>query len=206
MRTCFSQGDSESEPVLSHFRKLVEEDLGNQKMVVRGHNQDFSAVLIKMDRTSKDCSKDAYEAANFYILERALAATEVLSKGSSEQIINVYDFGAYKRAYAPPIPVLRGTIQLMQKIYPERVKVIIILDAPRWMTFLHKIIHPFLAPATRKKVRMVTGDAAKEEIFSSYGVDVENATPFMRPNGKLTSEVDMNKFLKEVPFHSLYDE
>ena len=45
----------------------------------------------------------------------------------------------------------------------------------------------------------------KHETISAL-LEPEQAMPFLMPEGQLDSPLDVDKFLKEVPFYSLYDD
>jgi hypothetical protein len=67
------------------------------------------------------------------------------------------------------------------------------------------MVKPFLDPATSDKFLFVKGDKQKEMELSKI-IDQAQAMPSMLPGGRLTGDVDCNKYLYEVPFHLLYDE
>lgn len=57
---------------------------------------------------------------------------------------------------------LRRSAHLIQEHYPERSKVILIVNAPGWFSFLWKVIKPMVNERTQKKIRIV----GKSETFA----------------------------------------
>ena len=53
------------------------------------------------------------------------------------------------------------------------------------------------------QLQFFTGQKQKRKGFGPL-IDLEHATTFMIPEGKLESEVDIHHFLHNVPFHELY--
>lgn len=101
----------------------------------------------------------------------------------------------------------KGASTLLQHHYPERLKALVILDAPFWMRAVYFAVQPFLSERTKRKIVMVSGVDAKIDAFRGglLHVDPDHATPFMLPDGKLRSQIDPDRFLFDVPFHALYD-
>jgi hypothetical protein len=62
-----------------------------------------------------------------------------------------------------------------------------------------------LDPITKAKFIVATGAKKKHEVLASLISD-DQAMPFMLPNGKLAGDVEIDRFLKTVPFHCPYDE
>lgn len=210
LRTCFSSADAssnttpEEQQIWTERNSLIRQDLQTQVMVVRGHDKESRAILIRMGRTKSQTTEKAFMLAQLYMVERTIAATEVLSKGQQEKLTCVFDFGDYSSAHAPPFRILRHTVGILQNIYPERMKKLFILNPPFWMKSAYAMLHPFLAVDTRTKVNMVSG-AAQRELLLGEWIDAEHATPMMLADGKLSSATDLEYFLEQVPFYQLYD-
>ena len=210
LRTCFSNDspvnvtDDQAE-IQADFCAAVQDDLAKQVMLVRGHDREKRALMIKMGRTTSEMNEDSYFLAQIYLTERALAATEVISKGKQDQMVAIFDFGTYSSSNSPPFKVVMNTVKTLQRIYQDRLKKLFILDPPFWMRGVYTMLHPFLSPRTREKVNMPSGMRQKESILSDV-IDVEQAMPFMLADGNLTSEIEIERFLRRVPFHALYDD
>jgi hypothetical protein len=181
-------------------------------MAVRGHDKDKRAIIIKKSRTAKsdETTYDSYLKVHVFMAEKAIAATEIKSRGKEEKLVALYDFKDYQSGSAPPVDVLKETATTLQAHYPERLRKAILLDPPLWMQALFTLVHAFLAAETGEKISMLaegrfwSNDYKDQEIRSF--LDPEQAMPFMLKDGHLTSEIDIDRLLNKVPFHSLYDE
>jgi hypothetical protein len=209
LRTCFSSPvNNPTEEVAeteSEYRSHIVSELEKQTMVVRGHDRDSRAILFKGCRTESKTSEKAYMLAQIYLAERTIALTELLSKGKEEKLILVFDFAEYDSAHSPPFGVLKSTVTMVQKIYPDRLQRLFVLDPPFWMRSVYTMLYPFLAVETREKVHLVSGNEQKERLLSEY-IDPQQAMPLMLSDGQLTSEIDIDHFLNRVSFHRLYDD
>lgn len=199
-----AEGDDARQKRL-HYFELLKKDLSNQLMVVRGHDRENRAVLIKMGRESSETDPKGYLIAQIYMAERALACTEVRSRGTQEKITVVFDFGNYSSANAPPKTLILSTVKALQGNYPERLAKLVILDPPLWMRGVYALVYPFLATETRQKVVLTSGAAQKEQHLGPL-IDASQASPLLLPDGKLKPQVDLHRMLHDVPFHALYDE
>jgi len=199
-----AEGDDARQQRL-HYFELIKKDLSNQLMVVRGYDRENRAVLIKMGRESSETDPQGYTLAQIYMAERALACTEVRTRGLQEKITVVFDFKNYSSAHSPPKTVILSTVKALQGNYPERLAKLVILDPPLWMRGVYALVYPFLATETRQKVVLTSGAAQKEQHLSPL-IDASQASPLLLPDGKLKPEVDLHRMLHDVPFHALYDE
>jgi hypothetical protein len=110
------------------------------------------------------------------------------------------------------------TVKMLQANYPERLGKALILEAPFWMLAVFKVVSAFLAEETRAKVSIVSSgslsslwpfggsspETSREAIVRDV-VDSSQAMPFMLPDAELNSEISIERQLKDVPFHELYD-
>ena len=190
--------------LMESYRRLILNDLARQPMVVRGHDVSNRAVLIKFPRISAETDVEAYVMAHIYVAERAMAATEVLSRGKEEKIVVCLDFADYSSSCKPPLSAMRLLIPLLQMNYPERVDHIVIVEPSLWMRALFKLLGPFIDPHTKEKIVMVNGEDQRVDRLQPL-ISKDQAMPFMLPDGELTSEVSVDRYLEEVPFFSLYD-
>mmetsp|Transcript_8284 Transcript_8284/g.17907 ORF Transcript_8284/g.17907 Transcript_8284/m.17907 type:complete len:349 (-) Transcript_8284:74-1120(-) len=189
---------------MESYRKLIKNDLDRQPMVVRGHDMSNRAILIKFPRISAETDVEAYVMAHLYIAERAMAATEILSRGKEEKIVALLDFETYSSSCKPPLSAMRLLIPLLQTNYPERVDHIVIVEPSFWMRAVFKLLSMFIDPHTMEKIVLINGETQRINKLKPL-VAKEQAMPFMLPDGELTAKVDINHYLENVPFFSLYD-
>jgi hypothetical protein len=71
------------------------------------------------------------------------------------------------------------------------------------MRSIWRVLKPFVHPDTRDKLVMANGDK-KTEVVGQL-VDEDQAMPFLLPTGKLSDDVSVERYAREVPFHCSYD-
>lgn len=209
-RTLFDddrQYETEEEQELAEkYRLHIEEDVNKQNVVVRGMDRESRAIVLVFPRTCPELTdEDCFINTQLYMIERAIACTEALSDGKQDQIVVVLDFGDLKTSCAPPLNNTKKFIWILQNHYPQRLRNLIIVDAPLWMRGIYSLLSPFVDPYTKTKFRMVKGDKQKKEHIHDI-VGNDQAMPFLLPNGELPVDIDMNHFVRNVPFSCLYDE
>ncbi|GAX24375.1 hypothetical protein FisN_4Lh498 [Fistulifera solaris] len=208
-RACFADGaEFETEEEAQFVEKLkasITSEMKKQLAYVRGKDKENRALLVVHPRTDKSTVDEDFIANLIFIVERAAAVTEFSSRGKEEKLIVVLDFGTFSSSLSPPMSAVKGIVGVLQSKYSERLKNLVILDPPLWMRTLYGLIKPFLDPITKAKFIVATGAKKKHEVLASLISD-DQAMPFMLPNGKLVGDVEMDRFLKTVPFHCLYDE
>jgi CRAL/TRIO domain len=214
VRACFLGDDiveldnDEDRAKVQELRRLIEADLAKQQAYCRGHDKDGLAIMIQRSRTAKDKDldnggEDGFVATVLYTMERAIAVTESHSVGQLEKIMVVLDFKTFKSSLAPSWNAIKRVATILQNRYPERLKKLVVIDPPFWMRTMYSLLSPFLDPETKAKFVVVSGDAKKQSILSEF-VDVDNAMPFLLPNGKLVDPVDIACYLNKVPFCQAY--
>merc|ERR1711971_805140 len=114
------------------------------------------------------------------------------------KIVVALDYADYSRANTPPFVTVKNLIIMAQTHYPELLAYLVVVDAPFLLRSLWKLIRPFVDPDTREKVKFVNGETQKIQVLGPLIKD-DQAMPFMLPNGKMTSSVDVHHFLNEVP-------
>jgi CRAL/TRIO domain len=196
----------------TNLETIIDRDLSIQTMAIRGHDKANRPIIIRLPRqnpwsTASDVSsqddEDGFKWAQLYMAERAMAVTEIRSKGKCEQLTAFLALGSYDSSNAPPINVMIRTITALQTNYPERLGKAVAMDVPFWISALITIVKPFLSTKTRDKLVVLgasTADRAIREI-----VDPDQAMPFMLSDGKLHSTIDVTHQLRHVPFYELYD-
>jgi len=209
LRSCFSttpsntDGDDESNNIETLKSQIVEET-SRQLMFVRGYTKEKQAILIKQDRTAPVTDEKAYFNTNIYMLERAIACTEHASKGTQHKIVVVLNYTNYIRANVPPMRLMKEFITIMESYYPDNLASLILVDVPFYFKGVWYFLKPFMDPNNTEKIKFVTGDEQREEILGPL-IDEDQAMPFLLPNGKLSSDIDIMHFLNDVPFHCDYD-
>lgn len=205
-RTCmeedFVYANQEHTKLAAHLRENIYENMKFQTMVPRGHDRSQNAVLLAMPRKGK-CERGVESFLDFviYIIERTVACTEAISKGKSEKIVVVLDC---KKSCAPCLKAMKAAVRILQNHFPNRLKNLVIIDPPAWLSGAYHLLKPFLDPDTRTKFRMAKGEKQKAASFGGL-IDESQATPNMLVKGELTSSIDSTFFLTKVPFYCLYD-
>jgi hypothetical protein len=182
----------------------VLQELEWQNGFVRGKDRDGRAILIIRSRTHGVENEDDFILTQLYNVERAIAATEYDSCGVGEMFTVVFDFGSFDRSVAPSLGVVKQLASILESSYSDRLKLLIITDPPLWMRSLWMVIKPFLHPDTREKFVLANGEKKKVELIGPL-VDKEHAMKFMLPTGRLSADVDIVRFVKDVPFFLPYD-
>lgn len=182
------------------LQKQILSDLRKQPTFIRGQDKDGRALLCVRARISKGTVGEDFIAMMMYTMERAIAVTEVGSRGLEEKLLVVLDFGSFSSSLAPPLSAIKELAAILQSRYTERLKTLIIIDPPFWMRTMYNLIGPFLDPVTKAKFSVVSGAKQKEEIVSQY-VSRCHAMPWLLPNGELKSEVDLDHYVTHVAFH-----
>lgn len=208
-RTLFDEyppqyGNEEEKELANEYQAHIRHDLSKQKVVVRGMDKESRAIIIVFPRTCPEAiSEDCFINTQLYMIERAIACTEVLSEGREDQIVVVLDFGSLKSSCNPPVKSVRELIWILQNHYPQRLRNLVIVNAPLWMRGFYSVLSPFVDSYTKTKFRIAKkGD--KQAIQDI--IDSDQAMPFLLPNGKLCAHVDTDHFIHNVPFQCLYDE
>jgi CRAL/TRIO domain len=194
--------DEHEREILQRYRGYVEEELSKQLFFTGGYDRQNRSLAIRGERSDAQHDPEGYMVTMVYSIERALAATEILSRGQEEKTHAWLDMGRYDSQHSPGSGVYRHVALLLQRYYPERLQTFALFDPPFWVRALHKIVSPFLSPVTRKKVLLISG-SQREKTLKEL-VDVENALPALQEDGTLVSDVDIQKYICEVPFHGVY--
>ena len=184
----------------------------------------------KWNSNDANAGEEAYVLANLYVTERAIACAECSSRGMGERLTTIFDFGNYNSANAPPTKLIVDTTVMLQANYPERVGRVLILGAPIWMQAVFTLLTPLLAKKTRQHISVLrsvessTAPSLMSSLWPMGGavataasavnvrddtvravVEPRQAMPFMLKDAKLVTELNMDRQLKSVPFHELYD-
>jgi len=194
---------AEVEEALAKLRAAVDSDLKKQAAFIRGTDKEGRALLVGRSRLVEGTDDVEFVTTQLYLIERALATTEFITKGVEEKIVVVFDFSEFYASLSPAWESIKTLVHILGNYYPERLIRFIATDPPFWMRTSYSLLSPFIDPITREKYVLVYGDESKQ-VLKKY-IDAEQAMPFMLPEGKLTEPVDLERFQKVVPFFCCYD-
>lgn len=162
LRRCYEKDLDDSEKdMMEKFRNQVEIEYLMQESYVSGYDKENRAILMKMHRTSPDSMSKNHLIHTIYLLERAMACTELQSEGKQEQVFSICDFAKYARATVPAKGESKPTIQALQDHYPERLlhHVVVWVDGGGLARILLKsiwaVVKWFLDSKTRTKVEFI---------------------------------------------------
>jgi 16S rRNA G966 N2-methylase RsmD len=165
LRSCFYDDSSDASErndieLAEKLKSLVREDLERQLMVVRGSDGESRSIVYKPPRESPTNAdeNEAYVATQIYTAERAIATTEYISRGQQEKLFVVFSFENYLSSNSVSIAAMKESSRILQRLYPERLEKLVILDPPFWMRAIVALVSPLLSLATRKKMKLVSGE------------------------------------------------
>lgn len=201
--------NDDEKTIINKYRSYVMNDTKKQLVAVRGRDRLNRAIVLKFQRIAPMDVNDiddvmAYKITNIYLAEKANAVTEISSLGMEEKSISVFDYANYNSSNLPPYQVVFDTITTLQAHYPERAYKVILSEPPFFLRTGYSMLRPFLSQATQEKVQMLSGFDAKQQALEDI-IDIDQAMPFLLPDGQLTSEIDAEKVINQ-PFHFLYDD
>jgi len=164
LRDCFDteiSRETDDDIVAQKFRNMITEDLEHQPIWV--HSGKDGHALLHLGRcASVRTSGEAFIYTLMYMIERALASS------SEETIDVVLDISGIQPRYCPPNNSLKQLIYILQNHYPQRLRTLIVLDAPFWAHALYAVLSPFLDERTKKKLRLVRGESNKENVLGEF--------------------------------------
>jgi hypothetical protein len=183
LRSLFATSDKDWNQRDRLHKQWIEEDLKRQLMVVRGstitsndfnNNSRRSAMVFKPPRGSPTdaAENEAYIITQIYTAERVLATTEYLqgqqeedyslsSTGCSDKLLVLFSFEDYRSSQSLTTKAMTTSSQVLQRVYPERLFQLLILEPPFWMRTLMTLMYPFLSSDTARKLQLVTGKVSK---------------------------------------------
>jgi CRAL/TRIO domain len=195
--------NEEEREILERYQGYVEEELNRQLTVVGGYDRRNRAVIVRWGRNMPQYDADGFLMALVYTCERAIAATEIRSRGQEEKVISLLDLAQYDARNSPPHSLFRSMGYALQRYYPERNDAVVMFDPPFWLRAVYGIISAFLDPVTRNKVFVISGPAAKETTLKEK-IDTEKALPVLLDDGSLFFGIDVRTYMYEVPFRGVH--
>lgn len=186
---------------------LIRSDMEKQYHILRGMDNKCQAVMIKYPRTISGTTEQSYLMAQIYMAERSTATTEFLSRGKYERSVAVYDYIGFDRAMSPPFAMQVVAATQMQRIYPERLQTLVMIEPPFWLKGVLGLLTPFLSESITQRIQLASGMAEREQVFTSTTLSVEptHATALIRTDGQLSTPVSLDHFLVDLPFFYVYD-
>jgi len=209
LKTCFSpsfvpkdEGDLEQSQKIA---KLVQEDMNNQKVIMRARDKEDRAIMTKFARYESGSSEDSYIWSQVYMAERSVAATEFGTLGAQERTVSIFDYHGFEASKSPPVATQLKAAQLLQKLYPERLQQLIILEPPFWLRGVLAVLKPVISAGIIDRIEMATGAEATGNVIDQI-VDAEQKALLLTSEERLHTAVSMEHFLIDVPFYALYDD
>jgi hypothetical protein len=146
-----------------------------------------------------------YSAYHFYMVERALAATERNTDGKEEKVCVVFEYSQYELKNTIPLKLCKRFLLDLRDHYPERLQHIFLLDTPVLFRAFWMLVKVFVDQDTKAKVVFMTGEEAKRKGMSK-AIAEDQAMPFMFPNGKKRRPINNEEFFEKIPFDHIFDE
>mmetsp|Transcript_13028 Transcript_13028/g.17937 ORF Transcript_13028/g.17937 Transcript_13028/m.17937 type:complete len:341 (-) Transcript_13028:99-1121(-) len=191
---------------LGDLRSVFDEEMATGKMVVRGYDNNSRALFNYFPRLKNSEHEVNFVKMHYYMIERAIACTERASAGAEEKVVVLVDYSGYKgKSHDPPLKLAKEMLFSLRDHYPERLHRVYLVDAPILFRAFWAIVKPFIDPDTKKKFRFVTGNEQKRKEFAD-SISVDQAMPFVLPEGEMTSPINVKTFLYSTPFNKAYDE
>lgn len=120
--------------------------------------------------------EDAFEVAREQMLRTGVLRTS---------FVEIYDVGNYglvpnywQRGW-DGVPFFKSIVPVIEKVYPERVRLAFVIRMPRSFWLILKLFWPLVPPETKKKIKMhgFPARAFREELIEAIGES--NVPPFM---------------------------
>lgn len=156
--------NKDDEELAKKYRNLISTELAIQPMLVKAGTTGRGVLSIG-PRSSSERDDEGYILSLIYMIERAVAATESLSKGAETQMDVIIDANSVKSKFSPSRSTLKRLIHILQNHYCQRLGTLVVLDPPFWLSTLWSVISVFVDKRTRNKLQLARGDEAKEKLL-----------------------------------------
>lgn len=161
LRSCFDEtlpiyANEKDKKIAQRYRSLISDEMKAQSMFVKA-GRTGRGVLVLGSRICKETLEEAFVMTVMYMIERAIAVTESLSRGKEQKIDVIIDVSHFKPKCAPRKSTLKAVFHILQEHYPERLRTLVVLEPPLWVSTLFAIVSKFLDQRTRNKVQLARG-------------------------------------------------
>jgi len=164
LRSCFDDSieydNEKDEEIAERYRTMISKDLAKQPMVVKS-GATGRGVLEVGARCCTDKNDERFVLTVIYMIERSIASTESLSRGTETMMDVVFDASCFSSKHAPSRTALKKLTRILQNQYPQRLNTLVVLDPPFWLSTLYSIISTFVDSRTRNKFQLARGCKAK---------------------------------------------
>jgi hypothetical protein len=136
----------------------VEDDLQKQIVVMRGQDRGSRAMMIKFARVQEGTVEEPYVLSQIYVADRSTATTEFLSMGTEERSCCVYDYNGFDSKNSPSFSAQVAAATLLQKLFPERLQTLVMVEPPFWLRSALMLLSPFLSAGITDRMKMASGE------------------------------------------------
>lgn len=190
LKTCFDISETSRTDTHDRMQQHILADIHRQPLIIRTSGSleisDLSCYVIKFPRHSSGTTENEYIITQLYIAERTVAISELNSKGENEGITVVLDVSSYDKKYAPPLTWQFSAAKVLQLLYPERLRKVLIFKPPQWLRLVYSLLRPILSDRSSSKIQMITN-------ILTEGYEGLNLT--------MPEQDELDHFLRVTPFH-----
>ncbi|KAF3793751.1 SEC14 cytosolic factor [Nymphaea thermarum] len=150
----------------------VADQLNARKINLQGVTKSGHSMIVFLARLHFP-SKDRLQFKKFvaHVLDKAVAsASEHVEKGK-ERIVCVVDLQQFSIANIDVLSI-RAAFQILQDYYPERLAKLYIMNMPRILIGIWRMLSKFLDKATLEKIAMVSSKEEKMEMVKEIGEEI----------------------------------
>jgi hypothetical protein len=210
LRKCFDQrfigrADEDTKNLYQELREGLKDQMEAGKCYARGYDQSGRAIHLSNMHNYTNFDAKYYHAFHFYMVDRAMAATERATDGRETKLTVVMDYSRYGLKNNVPLGLAKTFLSIFSNHFPEVLQDAFLLDAPFLFRAFWTMIKPFVDSDIKRKLKFVTGDAAKQEIVSQY-ISEDQASPCMLSDAKSTRPFDKDEFFDTIPYDHIFDE
>eukprot|EP00986_Skeletonema_menzelii_P002367 scaffold647_cov150-Skeletonema_menzelii.AAC.14 len=206
IKRCFRDRNNPDLPIekqkeLNNLAEVIAKENETGKIYIRGYDKEGRAVLyLTPGRENSRCEIDNMRHL-VYHLERAIACTR--HKSGRQKVCIVIGYQGFRIENAPPMSVVKHTLQILQGHYPERMFRAYICDPPLVFRVFWNVIKHFVDPATLEKIAFCTGKEGKALLERDFDT---NTTERQAGGRKTLRKFCSREFLYDTPHHCTFDE
>ncbi len=191
----------------AHLKEGLLNTMENGRCYTCGYDKEGHAYVLFQMHEYFTFNKEFHFHHSFWVVERALAATQRKTNGQKSGMIFVFNYKDYALRNTMPLGLVKQTLYVGLTHYPELIHRIYVLDAPLLFRALWVFIQPFLDASTKAKVQFVKGDESKREHFLPL-FDRDQAAECMLPEdeGPGRPKLDPKVYMEETPFDHVFAE